>query len=295
MDANGGTIGNTTDTTAQIDNIIFVPNLTEYTPVRDGGYVFLGWFTEDGVEITEGYELVDPVTTAYAKWAEPLTITGTVTAEYFYDNDGVKSYIPESQRIQYAEVLLRRRLEGAENYTTVVEHHVEFNRSEEASAVDFAFTGIPAVSDTGVPYEYIVEIHQSNYDEFYTPEYVYFAYNVTGVQEERMAAKPVIENNTGHVEILLTFEPDEFVLDYQVDSTLIQDPACRPVSVQVVYECISAADALQQWEAISQHTGNNSHLEGIVTEQGYAEGSEYVWNTTPDGKSVYLYRLKIVS
>lgn len=295
LDANGGTIGDTDDTTQQIDNIIFVPDLTEYTPVREGGYVFQGWFTEDGEEITEGYELVEPVTVAYAKWADPLTITGTVTAEYFYDNDGVKTLIDESQRITGTEVLLRRRLVGAENYTTVAEQVVQFDTSGEYSAVDFAFTGIPAVSDTGVPYEYIVAVRQSNYDKTYTPEYLYYAYNVDGVKEERYAAKPVIENNTGHVEILLQFEPEEFVLDYQVDASLIQDPDCRPVSVQVVYEAAPANDTLLEWRVISQHTGDNLPLQGEISAEGFADGSESVWSTTPDGKYPYLYRLKIVS
>lgn len=295
LDANGGTIGDTENTTQQIDNIIFVPDISEYTPVRDGGYVFLGWFTEDGEEITEGYELTEPVTHAYAKWQEPLTITGTVTVENFYDNNGVKTLIPESARITETEVLLRRRLVGAENYTTVAEQVVSFDISQELSSTDFAFTGIPAVSESGVPYEYIVAVRQSNYDKTYTPEYVYLAYNVDGIQEERYAAKPVIENNTGHVDILLQFEPEEFVLNYQVDASLIQDPDCRPVSVQVVYESAAADDSILDWIVISQHTGDNQPLEGAFTPEGFAEGSDYVWATTPDGKYVYLYRLRIVS
>jgi len=295
LDANGGTIGNTEETTEQIDDIIFVPNLTEYTPVREGGYVFLGWYTEDGIEIKEGYELVEPVTIAYAKWEAPLTITGTVTAEYFYDNNGVKTLIPESQRITSTEVLLRRRLVGAENYTTVAEHEIKFDTTQELSAVDFAFTGIPAVSETGVAYEYIVAVRQSNYEKIYTPEYLYYAYNTDGVKEERYAAKPVIENNTGHVDILLKFKPDGFVLDYQVDASLIEDPECRPVSVQVVYEAAPANDSLLEWNVISQHTGGNPSLEGSINAEGFANGSEEVWKTTPDGNYVYLYRLRIVS
>ncbi len=295
LDANGGTIGNTDDTTAQIDDIIFVPDLTEYTPVREGGYVFCGWYTADGVEIKEGFELVEPVTTAYAKWEPPLTITGTVTAEYFYDNDGVKTMINEADRITYTEVLLRRRIVGAENYTTVAEQEIYFDITQDASAVDFQFTGIPAVSETGSEYEYIVAVRQSNYDKTYTPEYVYHAYNVDGVKEERYAAKPVIENYTGHADILLTFAPEEFVLDFKVDTTLIQDPSCRPVSFQVVYEAVSAEDVFPNWNVITQHTGDNDPLDGIVSEEGFAEGSECVWATTPDGKYVYLYRLRIVS
>lgn len=295
LDANGGTVGTVNTPTHQIDNIIYVPNLTQYTPVREDGYVFLGWFTEDGEEITEGYELVEPVTHAYAKWEHPLTITGTVTAEYFYDHDGVQTPLYENDRITYTEVLLRRRLVGAENYTTVSEQVVNFDITQDSSAVDFAFTGIPAVSETGVPYEYIVAVRQNNYEKTYTPEYLYQAYNVDGVKEDRYAAKPVIENYTGHVDIVLDYVPEEFVLDFEVDASLIQDPDCRPVSVQVVYEGAAADGALLEWNTITQHSGDHDPLTGDISAEGFANGSETVWKTTPDGKYVYLYQLKIVS
>ncbi len=291
LDANGGTIGSSATTKAQIEQIIEVPALDDYMPTRDG-YVFGGWYTADGAAIAEG-DAIYQDTTAYAAWSEEMRITGRVTAQYYYDHYGVLTYIPQPDRLSYTEVLLRRRVVGADNYVTVAEQYVQFDTGENEGMADFAFEHLPSTTHTGLAYEYIVEVRQANYTETYDPAYSYTGYDAAGNEFTDHAAKPVIENGKGTASVVLSFAPEEFVVDFQVDMTRIGNEGSRPTSVKVVYEAAANNGALQ-WTVISQHSGENQPLTASV-QNGYATGSYPVWSRTPDGTYEYLYRLKVVS
>ena len=301
LDANGGSI-NDGDTYA-IEKLLSVPDLSEYIPTREGGYAFAGWYKD--LKFSEQVEIGSAMSEdiiLYAKWLDPINVIGSVTVEYFYDNNGVLTYINESDRLTYTTVLLRRSLVGTENYVTVNEQVVSFEDISQATAsTDYAFTGIPVASGSGGEYEYIIAVRQSNYNKTYTEPYEYLAYNTLGEQETRYAAYDPqfveMEGYTGLVgetAVLLSFAPVETVLPFYVDVTAIHDPACQPTSVEVVYEYAVADSGTPVWNVIAQHTGDNSTL-SVKIADGKAEGKVSVWNTTPDGHYEYLYRLKVVS
>ena len=300
LNAQGGTIG---DAKKEIIDISIAdaktPDLTTYEPVKEG-YIFGGWYDGNGNEIVEGMSMTTNVT-AYARWIEAITIKGEVKVQNYYDNNGIKTQINGIDRIKDTTVILRRRVSGATNFVTVVEQVVTFeDTSGEESITSFEFTNLPMTTDGEVNYEYIVVVRQTNYDKKYDPEFTYEAYNVDGVTEQRTAAKPTIENNEGSATVVLTFAPDNFEVPYKVDVTKIADPACRPTSVNVVYEYAIANNDFLVWHTITQHDVMQGHspLSSEFDSEGYAcsKEDEYpVWKQTPDGKYEYFYRLKVVS
>lgn len=303
IDPNGGRFTDGSTDFKVIDQLIRVPERAGSAPTRDGGYVFAGWYVVDengqmtDEQLVEGAELYEDVTVR-AKWLEPLTIHGDVTAEYFYYNipgdTSTLTYIPLDARISYTDVILLRALEGTTNFNVVAEQDVFFDvNAERESVANFRFEGLQAATDGGVKYTYIVAVRQANYAKQYDPYYTYQHFDVSGNLINREAAKPEIVDNVGEGHIRLNFLPEEFLLNFKVDTSKIADPNCRPTEVKVVYLEVSANDILQQWEPISQHlvTGLSSTFDG----NGIASGMDHVWKTTPDSTYNYLYQLKVVS
>lgn len=302
IDPNGGRFTDGSTDFKVINQLIRVPERAGNAPIRDGGYVFAGWYVVDengemtDEQLTEGAELYSDITIR-AKWTEPLTIQGTVTAEYYYYNiPGDRStltYIPESERISYTDIVLLRALEGTTNFALVAEQDVFFDVTAQAESVgSFRFDGLPATTDSGMRYTYIIGVRQANYIKQYDPYYTYQHFDVSGAVITREAAKPVIENNLGEGHIRLIFQPEEFLLNFQVDTSKIADPNCRPTEIKVIYLTASAEDILQQWITISQHEVTG--LTGTFNANGIAAGTDHVWKTTPDGVYNYLYQLKVV-
>ncbi len=289
LDAAGGIIGE--NPTTLIPEIIEVPDLIPYTPTRDG-YVFMGWFDVTGNAVTTGMALTQN-TTAYARWAEALTINGTVTVENFYDYNGVKTFLNSEERITRTTVLLRRRPVGIGNYITIAEQTVLLDPSADTSQNTFTFADLPATDTDGDGYEYIVALRQSNYSVEYTPSYTYTAVGTDGAADTRQAAKPEFIGNTAEVAALLQFDPVSVSLPFTVDTTRITTQSVRPIAVTLVYEAAAADNNGLDWYVITQHTGGNPPISAAVTD-GYATGSYPVWSTTPDGVYEYLYRLKII-
>lgn len=289
LDAAGGTIGE--NTTALIPEIITVPDLTPYTPTRDG-YVFMGWFDEAGNAVTAGMSL-SKNTTAYARWAEALTINGTVTVENFYELNGVKTLLNTADRITHTTALLRRRPIGIGNYITIAEQTVSLDPSADTSVNTFAFTHLPATDTDGDGYEYIVALRQSNYNVDYTPSYTYTAVAADGSSDTRQAAKPEFIGNTAEVAALLHFDPVNVALPFTVDTTRITAQSVRPIAVTLAYEAAAADNNGLDWYVITQHNGDNEPISATVTD-GFATGNYPVWSTTPDGVYEYLYRLKVI-
>ena len=302
--ANGGSFSDgTTETT--ITQLLNVPDLSGYVPTKAGGYVFDGWYideNENGIldenettELTAGAEMVQDLT-AIAVYHAPLTIQGHVTAEYFYYLEGEtdKTYLYDFDRLAETTVLLRRRLAGAQTYSTYTEQVITFDTTQqESSKVFYMFEGLPAYSEHGVAYEYIMAVRQSNHTVAYTPSYSY----ETGLGEHRDAAKPAFTGNVGVADAVLSFAPESTVIPFRVDTSLITDPAARPISVEVVYLSTIADNTFLDWGVITQHLDGNT-LQQSFDENGIAasgEGVFPVWNTTSNGQYEYLYQLQLVS
>lgn len=97
FDANGGSTALNAMDMAVGDQLMGLPEA-----VRDG-YVFGGWFTADGVEVTDGYE-VDRSMTLYAKWTNATDINGWYVEDgnwYYYVDGCVQTGFMEIDGIVY--------------------------------------------------------------------------------------------------------------------------------------------------------------------------------------------------
>ena len=84
FDANGGTTSLNAMDMAVGDQLTGLPVATRE------GYVFNGWFTADGVQVTDGYEVASNIT-LYAQWTNATDINGwhTEGGNWYYYEDGM--------------------------------------------------------------------------------------------------------------------------------------------------------------------------------------------------------------
>lgn len=86
FDANGGS------TTLNAVDVAIGDTLESLPEATREGYVFAGWYTQDGQLVTDGYE-VDGKTTLYARWTSATDIDG------WYAEDGMWYYYQDGNRL----------------------------------------------------------------------------------------------------------------------------------------------------------------------------------------------------
>ena len=299
---NGGTLNGITGSTL-VEPLFQVPHLDAYVPVRDGGYVFDGWYVADeNGNMTDvpgvSYEPLHSDITLIAKWKEPMTVTakvilsktyqlenadGTVTTHTIHDKELAASVVVSLQKIHdngYAETI-----------TTLVD-----------DLTYDAVRGMGTVSFTNVPddgHTYRVLIVTPNYTFTYQNEpesldavlkYDYAgSYTVTDYTAVFNGDNEAVINAYGK------FDPLVFSLKYEVDATYIGD-GFRPENAEIL---ITHDDDLgilnpDQWPVISQMEFGDQVI-GLDTPLpgGKGSGSFSAWQIYPDGRTAeYALRLQ---
>ncbi len=306
FDPNEGTLNGTTENTVLADQFI-VPNTNAYVPTRDGGYVFDRWVLADengnptDQTVTVGDALTKDITLV-ALWKAPKTINGLVSVGATYvGDDGERRTIYEEDRPQTAIVLLQR-IAANGYFETISSQTVTLDYSDEdyyylgqfAVGVDrYEFTNIP---DDGSTYR--VQLLLPNYVTMFQQEpqsVQYELYYDTYTTEEYTVVWGTKDPQIGTVNIHNHFEPDEFELQYEVDSTLIGE-GFRPDSVEILVTYDVHPDGMDpsNWEVISQMTLNGEYYgDDVILADGFGEGSTPVWISAQDGVTYYQYGLRV--
>lgn len=302
FDPNGGKLFDTAENTV-VEPLFQIPHLHDYEPVRDGGYVFEGWYVADENgnmtdELAESYKPLHSDVTLIAKWKEPLTITanvvvsktykqensdGTVTTHTIHDKELATSVVVSLQRIHdngYAETIL-----------TMVDE----------LTYDAAY-GVGSVSFTQVPndgHTYRVLVITPNYTFTYQNEpdsldetlrFDYLgSYNAVDFIAEFGDDTTAVINAYGD------FTPDTFELQYEVDADAIGE-GFRPDNAQIL---ITHDDDMgivmpNLWPVISQMEFGDTVI-GQDTQliDGFGSGSFRAWQIYPDGRTAeYALRLQ---
>ena len=296
---NGGMLNGTTDSTT-LNYQIGIPNLDLYVPIREGGYVFDGWYIADeNGNITDETAISDTIifadTTLIAKWKEPLTVKGNVAVAGTYTNDNGETVdIYEHDRIKTAMVLLQKI--DANGYAeTVNSIEVPVTYSGDYGLGEYEFGGI---ADDG--HAYRIKVLSVNYHTHYlndtstagVTEYDKY----TEETEDDMYIAEFLGDTEANVHMYLHFKPDSFDLEYEVDATSIGE-GFRPTAAEVFVLCDTGEHIdPQHWAVISQmfvdgeYIGNNT-----VLENGKGSGSESVWQISPDGQTPYHYSIRVDS
>ena len=291
FDAQGGTV-NKKDIEV-LTNQFKVPSFYGYTPVREGGYIFDGWykdlsFTTPGVE----GELLEDNLTLYAKWKNPLKVAGTVTISGTYLLDGQTIEIPEVARATEVTVALQRVVNGN---TTIIDSKnvaITYNGSNLGTGT-YLFDEVP---DTG--YEYNVVVVSTNYNCKYRnePESLIYSSNVNDYNAEDNNAEFGENDPTkAVVDAYLTFMPQNFDLKYKVDATSIGE-GFRPNSTEmlILYDDGASGVNPKYWPVISQMSegGQIVTLADSGVEEGKGKASYPVWISKPDG-TFYDYSIAL--
>jgi len=291
FDPNGGTLNGSTDDTV-LHYQIGIPNLAEYVPVREGGYVFAGWYLadENGV-MTDTAAVSDTIifedTTLLAKWLDPLTVQGQVAVDgTYYDHDRASHVVVLLQRIDangYAETVQTK---------TVV---LTYGEDAEHGIGTYAFTEIPNIG-----HNYRIKTVTSNYHTHYLNETVDIAvddYNAYKEEtEDDMYLVVFGDDNVANVHLHLHFMPEDFDLQYAVDASSIGE-GFRPESAEVLVLCDTGVHIdPQHWDVISQMIENGELIgnETALTD-GMGAGSEPVWQIKADGATPYDYSIRVDS
>ncbi|MBQ5389611.1 MAG: InlB B-repeat-containing protein, partial [Clostridia bacterium] len=303
FDPNGGTLNGSMGDTV-VEHQIAIPALTDYTPTRDGGYVFDGWYYADANgDITNTLAVSDTVLfkneTLIAKWKEPLTVSGilAIAGTYTLTEDGKETTheIPEQDRLKQTTVLLQKI--DANGYTVTVRTlDVSVTYQNDYGTGAYEFTEIP---DDGHSYRLLVV--SSSYHEHYQNETLgNFDVTAYDTYTETMYTAVFGNDTTAVVNIYLHFMPDTFELQYTVDATAIGE-ASRPTAVEVLVLYDDGGGHLmpQHWPVISQmiHSGSYEGNSHTLTD-GKASGSELsepVWISKTDDSAFYDYAIRVDS
>ena len=274
--AQGGKVnGNDSQTVTELYKI---PSFKDYVPVREGGYIFEGWYRNQACTIpaTEGEDLSVNVN-LYAKWKEPLTISGTVTISGTYELNGETVYVHDIDRAQEAVIVLQEIRHGI--IYDVDSATVLFKDYSDVAKADYSFTAIP---DDGKSYQ--IHVLLLNYDTTYDNE---SDAGTSYTPEEYTALFG--DDKVADVDVYLDFNAVSYEQQMNVDTTHISENF-RPTGAlsEVLYRDTGDNHAFQR---ISQHDVTPFGVK-ITLDIGQGNGCETIWRWHTDG-TLYDYQMNI--
>ncbi|MBQ1977254.1 MAG: InlB B-repeat-containing protein, partial [Ruminococcus sp.] len=312
FEPDGGKFADGTETSKSEGNLLNVPDLSEYTVTRDGGYTFLGWYEVDketgkttDVLATSSKILNDDLTLR-AVWKAPITVEGVISvAGYYYldDNRNEVRIINEADRTHKVTVLLQKILPNGYAETISSQEIDVFYPDLEATisskpmgTAQYAFTSLP---NDGTQYRILIT--NPNYLVGYQnePESIdaekagdYSLYNATDFMAELGETDPLVAD----VNAIMVFDPTDFTLFYKVIASSIGE-GFRPstAEVLVLYNDLLSGSNPQNWPVISQMVKGDT-IKGndtTMSAAGIGEDSEIVWRSMADGHTLYDYAVKL--
>lgn len=276
FDAQGGKVNGQASQT--VEKQYKIPAFKDYVPTREGGYTFGGWYEDAACTktATEGMDLTKDIT-LYAKWIEPLTISGTVTISGTYMQDGKKVSVHDIDRATEAVVVLQEIRNGS-TYD-VDSANVSFGSYQDAGSADYSFSGLP---NDGKLYQIHVLVlnYSTAYDNESDSNSEYTSTEYTAVFGG---------DNVAEVDAYLEFEAPAYDQKMNVDATQISENF-RPTGVlsEVMYRDTGDNHPFQR---ISQHDVTPF---GVVIEldTGKGSGSQSIWKWHTNG-ALYDYQMNI--
>lgn len=307
FDPNEGTLNGTTDKTV-LKEQLKVPDLSQYVPVKEGGFVFDGWQVVKG-EPPVGNDLFTDIE-FQAVWKAPLTVEGTVSvpAHYHVDTngDGINDdtrIIESVDRTHDVMVYLQKILPNgyAETVDSQKVHIAYDNMSldEENGSMgtgSYSFTQVP---NDG--HEYRILVQNPNYDDRYQNEPKSLnTLNISKVEyydpensnsKSFMAVFGETDPLIATVNVFMEFTPVTFELNYSIDALAIGE-SYRPenADIAVLHNDNNAVNP-QRWPVISDMIDNGKVEvpESTPITDGIGNESYNVWMNHADGHTMYEY------
>lgn len=304
---NGGSLNGSAENTV-LENQFFIPDLQNYIPTRDGGYVFDGWYLADeegnitATQAVSNTGITEDVTLV-AKWREPITVQGQIAIAGSYVLDNNVHIIQEAGRLKEVVVALQHiDANGyAETYhTQTVPLTYKDADVDGDGVVDYYNLGLGNYEFTGVhdeDHDHRILVLAPNYTTFYHNED-----SETGASDYEKYDEIsflALDENSDKVEVVnayLTFTPDSFDLKYEVDASQI-GATFRPdcVEILVTYNGDPLIVTPHKWPVISQMVfgEENNGIHTKLDAAGKGSDSLPVWKTFPDGATAYDYGIRV--
>ncbi len=274
FDANGGKIQN--EDTLTLEKQFVIPDTIKYVPVRDGGYVFNGWYTDKECtkKAVDGSRL-NGNTTLYAGWKEPLAISGEITVDGFYYIDNEKVDVLDVDRATNLVTTLQIKRNGT--YNDYASADAKLNYVNDIATVTYNFDEIANSGD-----EYRIRVALINYETTYdnNSDKNFAESEYVAIFNQAREAK---------VDAKLTFKADEFVQSYKIDATRIGKDY-RPSNgiIQILFQTTGSNPPNT---VISQHEVE-PFGEELTFADGVATGSVKLWKGISSG-AMSSYQLKL--
>lgn len=285
FDAQGGTV-NGKDKDIAVGQY-YIPDFDDYVPTM-GEHNFKGWYLDKECTIpaTEGVFLTEDIT-LYAEWDRILT--GTLIVDGYLDSE---HKVNDSDRATHAFIELEEiTSDGTYNIAgqTVEIEWVEGKHF--SNPVDYKFTGLDPDKT------YRVDVYLVNYEAFYQNSTtlingngdIHDDYNET----DYTAIYPAYSIWKTFVNIYLHFEPESYMQNVEVDSSLI-GAGFRPGAALVEY-LGKEIGTDKDYSIIIQHkAAPYGVVVGIDTDTGKndAEYGEEIWKENFNG-SLYDYQANL--
>ena len=260
-----------------LNNQFAYPDLNRYLPTREGK-VFDGWYLDAACTIPADNRIGSYLTgdvTYYAKWREPLTLSGTVTVEGFYMQDGEKVSVHEQDRAKEAVVVLLKETAGAFNVVAVQTVTFPKNYGDLGSA-EYRFE----IADENANYR--IEVLELNYTSTYDNN----ADDAFSADEYAVLA----QDGLAVVDVHLDFTPQSYTQTVIVDASQI-GVGYRPTDALVEYHYRDLG-TYGDWTIISQHTASPYGLPVTLAQSGVGADGYEVWNWHTDGL-LYEFQVKL--
>ncbi len=269
-----------------------IPNLSQYVPTRESGYIFDGWYLADeNGDMTDEAAVSEKIifadTTLIAKWREPLTVKGKIAVDAaYYEHDSLESVIVLLQRID------------PNGYAETIDYMTAYISHEDGADHGYGEYEFAEIENNG--HAYRIKVVATNYHTHYLNETTSASIDSHDSYLDETNGNMYLAafegDNVAYVHLHLHFNPENFDLKYQVDASTIGD-GFRPEAAEVLVLCdIGEHLDPQHWAVISQMIAEDGSYNGDevdLTSNGIGAGSESVWKIKAKDNTPYHYAIRL--
>ena len=289
-DTNGGAFKTNEDPGKEIFSSATAVNATKNIPVRDG-YVFAGWKYGENTyspDATVTQSISSPITLT-AQWEKEVNVTINVTIDHQADGGHDQSIDKDNLVVNFLE-----RKKGSDAYL------------ETGDKLIFSASGVTDENGNSKAYNRIPTYCSEHTDQSVFTKYVANDATYTGLLESSTFGVAVSksgydvgviekikdENGNWTINIPLTYNPDDFDLEFSVKMADDVPTELYPEAVIIKVKAWSEKD--NQWNIITQQEGNKPGVRvDIDKTTGEGSGSYPVWKYNPKDATPYGYRAVI--
>ncbi len=265
-----------------LENQYLYPDLSQYVPVSDNSnYTFIGWYDEDGnpAQNLAGTYLTEDVY-YFANYSHPMSVQGTINVAGTYEQNGDTVIIKEVDRVDNVMVVLQKEINGRYMDVASYEATITYEYLGADGVGDYNFTGL---HQDGSQYRILVlgRNYQATFDNESDAGINYSPEEYTAV---------LGGDDIAMVYAYLEHAPESYTQQMEVDASQISEEF-RPTGAlsEVLYRDLGD---IHHYDVISQHTVPPYGVEIPLSDKGFGNGSESVWQYHTDG-TLYEYQMNV--